>query len=99
LTAQKWLKVQGFFDKEQIGLDQKMVFFNQTKMDKIECIRNEKCTHFIDDLPEFLTETNFSENVDRILFDPKRFYSSTDNMKHLFAWDEILEYFKRSIKQ
>ena len=44
--------------------------FAETKEEKLERIGALGCTHFVDDLPEFLTEPGFPGGVERILFDP-----------------------------
>jgi hypothetical protein len=46
------------------------VHFEDAKVDKLRRIAAVGCTHFIDDLPEFLAEPEFPAGVERILFDP-----------------------------
>ena len=48
------------------------VYFELTKEAKLARIAALGCTHFVDDLPEFLTLPEFPAGVDRILFDPHR---------------------------
>lgn len=68
--AQKWLEENGFYNPKKIGLSKNHVFFELNKEDKIKRIVKQRCTHFIDDLPEFFAEEKFPSNVVRILFDP-----------------------------
>ena len=46
------------------------IFFEITKEAKLDRIRRCGCTHFIDDLPEFLTLPEFPAGLERILFAP-----------------------------
>jgi hypothetical protein len=75
-AAAAWLEQMGFHDPADIGLPRDRVFFELTKLDKLARIGREGCTHFIDDLPEFLAETAFPEAVDRILFDPNQLHAA-----------------------
>ena len=63
--------------------------FEETKQNKLSRISELGCTHFIDDLPEFLTETSFPQNVDRILFDPENIKTDDPNFTRTRSWKEI----------
>lgn len=66
------------------------IHFEETKNDKLARIADSGCTHFIDDLPEFLTETGFPANVHRLLFDPEdRHRERAAGIERVGAWDEI----------
>lgn len=69
-AALGWMESRGLFDKNDIGLPRDRVIFEPTKLDKIARIDAMGCTHFIDDLPEFLGEPSFPQNVERIHFSP-----------------------------
>lgn len=69
-AARGWLEYQGFHDRREIGLPRDRVFFAETKQGKLQQIRAQACSHYIDDLPEFLSEPDFPVGVERILFDP-----------------------------
>jgi hypothetical protein len=69
-SATRWLTKQGFFDPSTIGLPGESVFLELNKQAKFDRIATQKITHFIDDLPEFLTDEKFPPGVERILFDP-----------------------------
>ncbi len=84
-----WLDKQGFFSK--IGLTKKDVFFEKTKEDKLKRIIKQKCTYYIDDLPEFLLEKNFPSKVTRILFDPNSKYKHTATFERVKSWTELIK--------
>ena len=88
-AAQQWLEQQGFFDQAQIGLSSDQVFFELTKQEKLESIAKVGCTHFIDDLPEFLAEPGFPAGVERILFDPNENHSTGHRFHRITSWMEI----------
>jgi len=91
--ANQWLTDHGFFNPNQIGMKEDQIFFKLTKQDKLLCIAENKCTHFIDDLPEFLTEKQFPQKVKPILFDPDNNYPTIENMVKFAFWKDILLYF------
>ncbi len=82
-SAQEWLEKHGL-----CGPSSK-VFFELTKQDKLDRIAVEGCTHFIDDLPEFLSEPGFPPLVQRILFDPSRTHMKGWLFRSCHSWDEI----------
>lgn len=85
-AAIAWLEQSGFFDAERIGLPRARVFFELTKAAKLERIGQCSCTHFIDDLPEFLSEPGFPTTVQRILFDPNQLYADEHRFLRLADW-------------
>ncbi len=88
-AATAWLAQQGFFDPAQIGLPRENVFFELTKPAKLARIGQCGCTHFIDDLPEFLGESNFPAAVQRILFDPNQLYAGEQRFHRIRDWAEV----------
>ena len=58
-AAWQWLEQQGFFEPSGMGLTKDAVFFETTKLQKLARIASVGCTHFIDDLPEILTDSHF----------------------------------------
>ena len=68
-AAMHWLASNGFFDGPA-GLVPERVYFEATVRAKAERIIELDCTHFIDDLPEFLAEVRFAASGLAILFDP-----------------------------
>jgi len=88
-AAQGWLKSQGFYDRDRIGLSPDQVYFELTKQEKLERIAKQQCTHFIDDLPEFLGESGFPAGVERILFDPQNHHPTGHPFGYASSWSEI----------
>lgn len=93
-AARHWLEINGFFDVSRIGLLPGQVFFEVTKVDKLQRISQLQCTHFIDDLPEFLREALFPVATKRILFRPEgaEEESTGDFFKVMRDWGQIAEY-------
>jgi hypothetical protein len=87
-AALAWLQNHGFFDPDRLGLPRDHVFFELTKQAKLQRIAACRCTHFIDDLPEFLAEPAFPPRVDRLLFDPNRLYPGETRFRLLHAWPD-----------
>jgi hypothetical protein len=69
-AALEWLHARHVLHPAGVGLTRDDVFFEATKASKIARIVANRCTHFVDDLPEFLADETFPPSVDRILFDP-----------------------------
>ena len=82
-AARDWLELQGFFDLSRIGLARENVFFELTKQEKLNRIGAVGCTHFIDDLPEFLAEASFPKATCRLLFDPNNLYTEENNFQQI----------------
>ena len=68
-AARAWLERSGFLGPET-ELRAGNVYFEETKAAKLARIAEQGCTHFVDDLPEFLAEPGFPAGVERLLFDP-----------------------------
>jgi hypothetical protein len=85
-AAQEWLALQGFFDPERIGLPPAKAFFESSKRAKLERIGQCGCTHYIDDLPEFLAEPGFPAAVRRVLFDPNSHYPDSPDYLRVNDW-------------
>ncbi len=82
-AAQDWLEKQGF------GIPTSEVFFEPTRKDKISRIVREKCTHFIDDIPELFLEPEFPLKVQRLLFDPHGQHALPTGVMAVSSWAEI----------
>ena len=83
-AARQWLEQQGFFERLQVPRD--AVYFELTKQAKLERIGAVGCTHFIDDLPEFLGEPHFPAGVQRLLFDPNDLYREETRFTRITDW-------------
>ena len=69
-AARRWLEAYRFDVDAPASRGAVTIHLELTKAAKIERIAKEGCSVFVDDLPEFLLETEFPGNVERILFDP-----------------------------
>ncbi len=88
-AAQDWIESHGFYSPSGIGLTPRQVFLELTKQGKLDRIAEAGCTHFIDDLPEFLAEPGFPAGVERVLFDPGSIYPVDRRFRHTTSWLEI----------
>lgn len=68
-AASEWMVQKGFFSPET-GLEPRRFLFGATRQEKIEHIRAQGCTHFVDDLEETFREEGFPKGVQGILFTP-----------------------------
>ena len=91
--AHQWLEKQGFYGPK-IGLPKKDVFFELTKEENLNRIKKQKCTYFIDDLPEFLLEKKFPSKVTRILFNPNSKYKHNKNFQTFKSWSGAIKKIK-----
>jgi hypothetical protein len=73
----------------QQGLSAEDAFFELTREAKLERIASTGCTHFVDDLPEFLTLAGFPRGVRRILFDPLEHHTTPPDIMRAASWSEI----------
>ena len=88
-AASDWITRYNLFD----GRGEKIlasVFLELTKEEKIDRIKEQGCTHFIDDLPEFLSEPAFPRGVQRILFDPHNLHNDSAVDFRVSSWSELL---------
>lgn len=85
-SAWDWLVQQGFFDATGIGLEKESVFFELTKQEKVARVGALGCTHFIDDLPEFLREPGWPDGLQRVLFDPENAHGAASDFPRLLSW-------------
>ena len=97
-AALEWLDLNDFFNDHFIGLRQEDIFFEPTKEDKLARIAAQGCSHFIDDLPEFLNEPNFPTGVMRILFDSNGGHQDMGCCRRLTSWQEIKDFFNGLIQ-
>jgi hypothetical protein len=91
-AAKNWLELQGFFDPDRIGLKRENAFFELTKAEKLQRIGSCNCTHFIDDLPEILSEHAFPPETMKILFDSADIYAE-QKFQRFQNWSQIALFF------
>jgi hypothetical protein len=88
-AARAWLEVQGFLDDPGIALPTNCIFFEEAKEQKLQRIVDEGCSHFIDDLPEFLGLPGFPEHVERVLFDPWNRHVGKVSFERVSSWSVL----------
>lgn len=72
-------------------------YFETTKEAKLERIAATNCTHFVDDLPEFLGEHAFPAGVVKILFDPAVCHEAAPDMRKASSWREIHDILEKEL--
>ncbi|MGN7611599.1 hypothetical protein ACQZV8_05870 [Magnetococcales bacterium HHB-1] len=99
--ALSWLTDKGFFslnstyDSNRPITRHEHVFFADTRAEKLQLIAQQKCTHFIDDLIEVLTDPAFPEQVQRFWLlpeqdDPELLNRLQDqDLKVCRSWQEV----------
>jgi len=85
-SARKWLKFNGFFEKEY--LINENVFFRVTKDEKVSKISELSLDFFIDDLSEILLHDSFPSNTKKLHFNFEK-HSSLLNFNN---WHDISSY-------
>jgi len=88
-AARAWLAAHGFCDPSRAGLRADRVHLELTKQDKLARIASAACSHFIDDLPEFLDEPAFPTGVEKILFDPGGVHAHGTTACRVSSWAAI----------
>lgn len=88
-AAREWLLGHGFFDATRTNLTIERVHLRLTKKEKLDCIAELGCTHFVDDLPEFLSEPDFPARTEKILFDPNNQYPNHRSCPKVNSWNQI----------
>ncbi|MCC7408192.1 MAG: hypothetical protein IT442_08975 [Phycisphaeraceae bacterium] len=87
-AAMGWLEHHGFFEASGAGLSRGDVCLELTKQEKLGRIAQARCTHFVDDLPEFLSESAFPQDVRKVLWDP-RGQSPAGPWTAITAWKQL----------
>lgn len=91
-AARGWLESNGICSPQ--GVLRENVFLENTKEEKVSRTVSLGCTHFIDDLPEFLSLAGFHPQTERMLFAPPREDSTTvvSDFRAFESWGEISRY-------
>jgi hypothetical protein len=84
-AAFRWLEANGFVDL----ISRDAIHFRETRAEKVARVRETGCTHFIDDLPEFLAEPLLPPDLHRILFDPARAVRAKPGLTVVASWPEV----------
>jgi hypothetical protein len=88
-AAWDWLAANAFLDAAGAGLPVDHVFFELTKAEKCQRIAALGCTHFIDDLPEFLTDAQFPTGVQKIWFAPHQPEAVPPELTPVLSWAAV----------
>ncbi|MFC1767463.1 hypothetical protein ACFLZ2_02775 [Candidatus Margulisiibacteriota bacterium] len=88
-AAKKWLKDKGFI--KMFGMKGEDIVFEERLNGKLSQIKDRKCTHFIDDLPEVLLHPDFPEGIIKILYSKNKDCASGD-VKCFDSWRSINKY-------
>jgi len=99
LAARGWLAHHGFLDQAGIALPASEIFLEVTKEAKLARIKAEKCTIFIDDLPEILGDPNFPAETQRVLFDAMGIHPDDPALVRVRSWAEASRLLLGSIRQ
>ena len=79
---------------EKHGLQWIPLFLETSKKDKLRRIQREGCSHFMDDLPEFLTMEGFPSSVESVLFDPWNQFQDARVDRRFIDWKEVTAWLK-----
>lgn len=85
-AALGWMEEQGFFDSHGLGFNREDIFFEATRQEKVSRLGELGCTHFIDDLPEVLSDPDFPKGVARILYSG---VETNFDGKRVSSWSEV----------
>lgn len=87
-----WMKNNHFFEPDGLGLSRDCIYFESTRQEKIDRIKQLGCTHFIDDLEETFLEESFPAHVEKILLSPQGTNINVKNLRVCQSWDQINDY-------
>jgi hypothetical protein len=92
-AARSWLQARGIVEDTTDG----SVFLEVTKAEKLERIRLEQCTHFIDDLPEILSDPRFPAGVQKLWFAPHTEAVTSAPAPRFDTWAAIADHFNAEL--
>lgn len=90
-AALSWIEGQGWFGDSSLGLSPERVYFESSRMEKVERIEQLGCTHFIDDLEETFLEEGFPDSVQKILYAPYPTEAVAPAVTTVSSWDEAAD--------
>lgn len=96
-AARHWLRRYGVIDAPAAPLRAADVCLELTKQAKLARIAAVGCTHFVDDLPEFLTDPAFPAGVVRYLWDPSGDADLPTGVIRLRAWSALASELAREV--
>ena len=86
-AAVRWLEENNFLDERETGISQSRVYFEDTRNEKLQRIRDLGCTHFIDDLVETFLDPSFPTGVTKILYSTNPGGQSHPDIVVADSWD------------
>ncbi len=95
-AALDWLDTR-ILRSRDIALPRDHVFLRTTLADKLRQIGDCGCTHFIDDLPELLSEPAFPATAEKWLFDPNDHHPHDRRFARVTAWAQLEDRLLRSV--
>ena len=93
-SALKWLKLNKFFDTDQLNFKKENIFFELTIENKIKRIESIGVTHYVDDLIKILEL--IPPTIKRLHYNPKGVLSNINDIFTLRSWEEIHKAIKGS---
>ncbi len=91
-AAMDWMVSNNFFKPEGLGLDRTHVFFEETRIDKLNRVKSLGCSHLIDDLEETFLEEGVASTIDKILYAPHGSQLDMPGVTRASNWQEITDY-------
>jgi hypothetical protein len=95
-AARGFLASRGIAGPADALLEPSNVFFELTIEEKLQRIGSEKCTVFIDDLPEILNHPQFPGHVRPVLFDPQDIHAGESRLDRVRSWRDAERLLSRS---
>ena len=89
-AAQDWMTRQRFFDSSSADIKLEDVSFEVSKEKKLQRIAATGCHLFIDDLPELLADSDFPNQVQRVLFSSNNINPIQGDCLTAKTWEELL---------
>ncbi len=84
-AAHAFLETHGFYASDT-GLSPDRVFLEPTLAAKLSRVGALRCSAFVDDLPEVLSEAAFPAIVQKVLFDPANAHADHPNIGRVTSW-------------
>lgn len=91
-AALTWMAGHGFFEADGLGLCRQNVYFEATRLEKLQRIQTLGCTHFVDDLEETFLEPSFPASVIKVLYAPGQAGPTPAEVNLAHTWREVAEH-------
>jgi hypothetical protein len=97
-AAMAWMTDHRFFGVNGLGLSPNNVYFEATRLEKLQRIKSLGCTHFVDDLEETFLEPSFPTGVEGILYAPQRPAYLLPGINVASRWSEVHDFLFHAAK-